>query len=249
MIATICWFQTLRIHLDASTVVAVQRAIEPARTGDADGIYRRWREYKKGIHSPRTRVIDMCKEVCPEAVEIFRSPLWDALRLDRPVKQVAKSLVGTTSKLGDELIKRMMNLNGNSYLDPRWLRKRCMDMLRQGSLEGLAVLVICMRLAASQGMNRLAVTFYQFAGDCLLVLGIWFYTHGVAHGLGEYFETDLLPAACRDTPWLGYFSAVYYISSILSMSKGLQRAEAINKGELTSDQALEAMLKFIGFSS
>ncbi|WP_295994977.1 hypothetical protein [Rugamonas sp.] len=246
MIATICWFHALRIHLDASTVVAVQRAIEPVEIGDPDGVYRRWREYHKGRHSPRRRVIDMCNEVCPQAVAVYRSPLWCALRLDRPIDQVAKSLLGTTCRLGDELIKRMWNFPENSrpHVDPRWMRKRGMAMLRQGNLEGLAVLVVCMRLAASQGLSRLAVTFYRYAAHCMKTLGIWFYALGVAQGLSEYLEDDLLPI-CGDAAFLGNFSSVHYLSQIQSMGIELKRVVAANNNRLTAIEEVEVVIGWL----
>jgi len=190
------------------------------------GTARRWRDYGKGFHSPRGRVIEMSRKICPDAVDVFLSPLWDTLRLNRPIEPVAQAHVGTTSKLGDELLTRMATLDGKAHLDPRWLRKRCLDMVRLGTLEGLGVLLICMRLAGARGENGLTVTFYRYAGHCMNILGGWFFAHGIASSLGEYFETIMLPA-CSGTPWLGNFMAEYYISRILCIGELLQKATAL----------------------
>jgi hypothetical protein len=132
----------------------------------------------------------------------------------------------------------------STYVDERWLRKRCTDMLRQGSLEGLAVLVICMRLAASKGSNRIALTFYRYAGYCLLTLGIWFYAHGIAQGIAEYFENDLL-SVCGDKAYLGSFSSVHYLSRIRLMAAELTRAHSVNTTDLTYDEEIQLLIMWL----
>lgn len=244
MFATICWFHALRSSFDAASVAAVQREVEPVGEERAHSVRRRWRGYKEGTHSPRTHVLSLSDSRCPEAVGIFKSPLWDALRLDRNTNHIAQSLLRATSKFGDELILRMISLDQqqSSYVDERWLRKRCTDMLRQGSLEGLAVLVICMRLAASNGSNRIALTFYRYAGYCLLTLGIWFYAHGIAQGIAEYFANDLL-SVCRDEAYLGNFSSVHYLSRIRLMAAELTRAHSASPSDLTYDEEIQVLIK------
>ena len=60
------------------------------------------------------------------------------------------------------------------------------------------------------------------------VLGIWLYGLGVAQGLSEYVEDDLLPI-CGDAAFLGNFSSVHYLSQIQSMEIELKRIVAANK--------------------
>lgn len=246
MFATICWFHALRNSFDAASVAAVQRGVEPVSEERAHSVRRRWRGYKDGIHSPRAHVLSLSDSRCPEAVEIFKSPLWDALRLDRNTNHIAQSLLRATSRSGDELILRMISLDQqqSSYVDERWLRKRCADMLRQGSLEGLAVLVICMRLAASKDSNRIALTFYRYAGYCLLTLGIWFYDRGIAQGIAEYFESDLLHV-CGDKAYLGNFSSVHYLSRIRRMAAELTRAHSASTTGLTFDEEIQHLIRWL----
>ena len=112
---------------------------------------------------------------------ILNSPLWSALRLDNSAISIAKQLLGSTDKFGDELLQRMMKSPQTIY-DPRWLRKRRKAMVAHGSLEGLAVLIICIRLSND---TRLAFGFYLYATDCLKVLGFWFCLNDIAQTLGE----------------------------------------------------------------
>jgi hypothetical protein len=108
----------------------------------------------------------------------------------------------------------------------------------------LGVLVICMRLAASHGFNRIAVTFYRYAGHCLLTLGIWFYALGVAQRIAEYFANDLLPV-CGDAAFLGNFSPVHYLSQIRLMAAELTRAHSASTSDLTYDEEIQLLIRWL----
>lgn len=247
MFATICWFQSLRIHLDASTVEAVQSAVEPPTRVSQGVLTRRWREYQLGIHTPQARVIEMSRKVSPDAAGIFESPLWNALNLNFSAHEIALSLIGTTSIYGDDLLARAVRFGAKNSLDPRWLRKRCQGVLREASLESLAVLAICARLAASHGATHLAQEFCRYAGYSLLIQGIWFYAHGVAHCLGEYFETDFVPANCNE-PWMCNFSSLHYVSKIGSMSLALKRELASKQSIKSAVDEMDALIRMIGLT-
>lgn len=220
--ATIFWFHELRLRLDASTVVAVRRAVEPAEGGleREAAVSRRWRDYRDGRHAPSASVIALAETLYPGTRQILQSPVWDALRLDRRADQIGLALMGSTSRLGDELLTRMLGQIQRKSNDPRWLRKRCTAMVERGSLEGLAVLTICMRLAGAANLDRLALTFYRYSTRCLLVLGGSLYDHGIAQGVAEYYELVLLPKCCREH-WMGSFSSAHYLHSVHGLQKVL----------------------------
>ena len=241
MFATICWFYELKLSLDVDTFVAVQRTIEPVTEERAAAVSRRWGDYKNGRHKPSAPVVDLTEKRVPGAKAIFQSPLWDALRLEKSAVSVARDLQGATSREGDELLLWMLDRQPPCH-DHRWLRKRCRTMVTDGSLEGLTVLTVCMRLAGRAGEQCLALTFYRHATDCLKILGCWFYLHGIAQAIAEYYEKALLPACCSKHE-LGTFSASYYLNSVGALAGAALAAQEKVGRELTQKEMISAMFK------
>jgi hypothetical protein len=167
--ATICWFHELRINLDAPTVATVQRSIEPALETEIGAVSLRWWGYKNGRHAPSAKVVALAQAKCPASAVAFRSPLWDALRLDRSATHMAKALAGKTTKFGDEILVWLLDLSRRPQRDPRWIHKRCLSMIKHGSFEGLAVLTVGIRLAAVAGLDHLAMNLYRWAAKFLPV--------------------------------------------------------------------------------
>lgn len=241
--ATICWFHEVREHIGAASVAAVQGIVEPGPEKNPDSI-RRWQDYRRGLHTPLDRVVKASEKVCPQAPLIYSSTLWDALRLDRPADALATALLHKMShSLGRELLERMLSLKSRPISHPRWVRKRCRVMIRLQSLDGLAAVVISMRLAALERDDRLVREFARFSEYYLIVLGGWFYERGIAQSLGDYFAAILWPS-CYNQPWIATFSANHYIANIHAMKKVWQRATAANNGKVTL-KALEEILDYL----
>lgn len=238
--ATICWFHELKLDLDVDTLVAVQQAIEPT-TEEKAAFSRRWGEYKNGRRNPSDSVVDLADQRIPGSKTIFQLRLWDALRLEKSAVTVAHKLHGATSRAGDELLQRMLDRQRSSK-DPRWLHKRCRAMVAHGSLEGLAVLTVCMRLAGSAGASRLALTFYRHATDCLEILGSWFYQHGIALAIAEYYEKKLLPTCCSESEYSTFRSSCY-LNSVIVLNKAALAAQAKAGRKLTQEEWISEMLK------
>jgi len=231
----------LKLNLDVNTVVAVQRAIEPTTEERAAAVSRRWGDYKNGRHKPSALVVGLAERRVPWSKAIIHSSLWDALRLEKSAVTVARELQGATSREGDELLRWMLDRQRSSH-DHRWLRKRCRAMVAHGSLEGLAVLTVCMRLAGRAGAQRLALTFYRHATTCLTILGGWFYLHGIAQAIAEYYEKTLLPA-CYSEHEFSMFSTSYYLHSVRGLARAALSAQEEAGRDLTSKEIISAMLK------
>lgn len=237
--ATICWFHELRLSLAAKTVVSVQRAIEPSDRAEA--VRRRWGDYKNGRHSPSVSIVALSEGRCPGTQSILESYLWDALRLDRPPEKNAQMLIGATSRLGDDLLSWLPSKRWQK--DRRWLRKRCIAMVEQPSLESLAVLTVCMRVAGAAGADGLVRTFYYYVTRWLLVAGGWLYSHGIALGLAEYYETILLPKCCQ-VNWPCIF-VEGYLYRIASLEKMLEREARVIGRPLDSTETVSMILKVL----
>ncbi len=161
--------------------------------------------------------------------------------MDKSEVKIARSLQGTTSRLGDELLIRMLDPR-HSALDPRWLRKRCNAMVTHGSLEGLAILTICLRLASKYGADGLTMTFYRHATKCLLIFGGMFYAHGIAQAIAEFYEKILLPKCCCDYQF-GTFDAHNYLYTVGRLIRSaLATQEEIGKS-LIHQEAIPIMLR------
>lgn len=241
--ATICWFHEVREHIGAASVAAVQSVVEPSLEKNPDSV-RRWQDYRRGLHTPLNRVVKESEKVCPQAPLIYSSALWSALRLDRPATATATALLQNMShSLGRDLLERMLSLKSMPISHPRWVRKRCRAMIKLNSLDGLATVVVCMRLAAGEQDDRLARAFARFSEYYLIVLGDWFYKRGIAQSLGDYFETILWPS-CYGQPWVSTFSANRYIPNIHAMRAVWQQAAAANNGKVTL-KALDEVLDYL----
>jgi hypothetical protein len=116
-------------------------------------------------------------------------------------------------------------------------------MIKLKSLDALAAVVICMRLAACERDDKLVREFARFSEYYLIVLGDWFYERGIAHSLGDYFAATLWPS-CYSQSWITTFSANHYIANIHSMKKLWQQATASNNGKVTL-KALDEILDFL----
>ncbi|BBB58464.1 hypothetical protein UNDKW_0191 [Undibacterium sp. KW1] len=247
-LATIFWFHSLKMSLDVESISAVQQLIEPVIDEpdggrDVVGILRRWNDYKNGHHKPIANVVHLAEERVPGTEAIFKCPLWNALRLDKSEAETARTLLGTTTKLGDELLLRMLHFP-QTIQDPRWIKKRCKALVAHGSLEGLAVLTICIRLANKSDLqNRLAFGFYLYATDCLIVMGFWFYLHGIAQVLGEYFEQTFLPMTGMG--FCGNFSSSHYLYTIQSLAKTVLQKQEVLGRELSYDGVISEIIRLI----
>lgn len=115
-------------------------------------------------------------------------------------------------------------------------------MIEDGSLEGLAVLTTCMRLAGKTGADRLALAFYRHATNNLLILGSWFYAHGIAQEIAEYYETELLPKSIQDHN-LGTFSSSHYLHAVKGLNSAVLQAQARAEKKLTETEVVAIMLQ------
>lgn len=217
--------------------------MEPTPEERASGVSYRWGSYKNGKHKPLGRILDLAEEQVPGSKAIFQSPLWDALHLGKSAATVAVELQGRTSREGDELLYRMLGQSLPIH-DPRWLRKRCRAMVADGSLEALAVLTVCMRLAGHAKASSLALTFYRHATDTLMILGGWFYLHGIAPAIAEHYEKVLLPKCCVEHQ-LGTFSSSYYLYSVRALIRAALCEQEKEGRELTQDEVISVMCRHL----
>lgn len=243
--ATICWFNEVRLRLDAETSTDIQRILEPVdeEYEDPQIVRRRWRDYRSGVHAPTAKTVALSERRCSGATQILQSPLWDSLRLDRPATQVGLALAGRTCAEGDELLSRMLGAAGGLPNNPRWLKKRCTAVLLVGTLESLGVLTICMRWAGEAKLSHTAAAFYQAATRCLLILGPWLFRHGIARAIGEYYEHVLRPACCPDLlTRSGCFCSSYYLKSIEALDRMKTRVEEERGRTLDSSELAHVIL-------
>lgn len=245
--ATICWFHELRLQMNATTVAQIRRMVEPLTTATQEQekrINRRWRDYRDGQHSPMEPVIAKAEACCRGARQILQSPLWTALRLDKPAEQAALALMGCTSSSGNELLAKALSFQTKPRIDYRWLYKRCDAITRDGTLEGLGVLTVCMRLTADADFDYLAAIFFKAATRHLIILGGWMINHGIARGIAEYYELVLLPH-CNKRRYLAIFSSEVYLHTAFTLKRALEK-HATDKGvELSHEKAVEAMWEFL----
>lgn len=194
-IATKCWFEEISDQLGIETAAGIRRIVEPLldKAAVAEAA-RRWRDYRSAHHFPSKGVVQKVENVCPPANAMLTKLLWDALRIDRDPRKVAKRLLGKTSKLGDELLNCALNHFRCRGKHPEWISKRSRDLILQCSLEGMAALIVCMRLAARSDdiYGRLTAGFFASATASFVVLSKWFSSRGVERHMVFLFQEILL---------------------------------------------------------
>lgn len=239
--ATLCWLNELKINLEAKTIGDISSVIETVAPWNKTSIQRRWRTYETGQHKPVNRVLDLAEKQVPGSTLIFRSPLWDALRLDKSAIKVAKQLRGQTTKEGDELLEWLLDHRQTRKID-RWLGKHCNAMVFHASLESLAILTLCMRLAKSKGMSHWTLRFYRYATESLIILGAWFCEHGIAPANAEYYEKVLLPA-CYDEDASWCFRSSHYLYIVSAIAKAVLAEQEKARRNPTEAEVIAAMIK------
>lgn len=117
-------------------------------------------------------------------------------------------------------------------------------MVADGSLEALAVLTVCMRLAGHAKASSLALAFYRHATDSLMILGGWFYLHGIAPAIAEHYEKVLMPNCC-DKRQLGTFSSGYYLNSVAALNRAALLEQEKAGKELAQEEVISVMLRLL----
>lgn len=243
--STISWFHEQRLHFSASSVAEVVRAVEPlldATSEQLKVVERRWRDYWKGRHAPVESVIARAEKVCPSSRAVIESLLWDALRFDRCARSTAVALIGRTNKAGDELLTRMLALSEASKdSQRRWLRNRCKLLIRKGTLEGLAVITVCMRVAAEAGVIMEVLALAYWCRWCLFVLAPWLFEHGILYGLAEYYQNHVLPK-CLPEPYSVSFCARHFLDSAAGLAVGLEKEALLLGRDLSAEEIADRIL-------
>lgn len=188
---TIYWFNELRARTRTSTIAELQRRIEPVPLAHRKEVQRRWGYYKAGRHKPCSRVVDLAEAAVPGSSRAFHSDFWDCLRPDRDARVLARKLMGQTSADGNELLRWMLSPTEPRYRNSSVLVRRYHNVTLLGSLEALAVLVLCARISSSRGIRLLVQRHYLRIYDFLIVHVHHLQDRGIAHALAEHFDSVL----------------------------------------------------------
>lgn len=244
--ASIAWFHEIRLHLGASSVAEVAHAIEPRRSRTVEEIKtleRRWRDYRAGLHSPGYNSINQAALICRSSRIIIDSALWNALRLDRCPRQSALALIGRTNKAGDELITLMLSPHeDHCNPHPLWIRNHCRDLIKHGTLDSLATITICMRLAVNASALKLAETLAYWISWNLRCLCIWLFEHGILYPMAEYYEIYVFSKCSGQHSWFS-FNAAHFLASVRQFALVTEDKAATLGRKLTIIEIAEMVLK------
>lgn len=188
---TIYWFNELRARTRTSTIAELQRRIEPVPLGRRKEVQRRWGYYKSGRHKPCSRVVDLAEGAAPGSSRAFNSDFWECLRPDRNARVLALKLIGQTNDDGNRLLRWMLSPKEPRYRNSSLLVRKFHSVTLLGSLEALAVLVLCARLASRRRIHHLVQRLYLRIYDFLIVHVHHFQERGIALALAKHFDSVL----------------------------------------------------------
>lgn len=188
---TIYWFHVLRVRAQAVSIADLQNKIEPVIPARRKEVQRRWGFYKTGRHRPCSRVVGLAEATFPGSSKPFLSDLWSCLRPDLDARVLAHKLIGQTNAEGDKLLRWMLGSVEPRYRDTHIWVRRYHNLTLMGSLEALAVLVLCARLAGDRGLHELVQWHYLRIFDFLAVHVDHLRHHEVAAALANHFDLVL----------------------------------------------------------
>lgn len=188
---TVYWFNELRTRAGTTTIAELQRWIEPVPIAQRKEVQRRWGYYKVGRHRPCPRVVDLAEGALPGSRRVFYSDFWDCLRPDRDPRVLALKLIGQTNGDGNSLLRWMLSPTEPRYRYSYIMFRRYRNVTLLGSLEALAVLVLCARLASRRGIHDLVQRHYLRIFDFLIVHVHLFRERGIAWALSKHFDSVL----------------------------------------------------------
>lgn len=247
-IRTVCWFHALRIAAGATSTYQMDELIEvPLAFGPDAGIDRKnkWRSYRKGIHTPSVKLVDAIEQRFAGSRVLLNHPVWQMLRLDRPVPELIPSLLVSLPPAVYVLVRN----KGPDALDRlvvpnRWNVVRLRQLERQVGLDSLACLVALLRLSAESGNSVQAFKFGRSVCRSLLLIGPWLLNQGIADSIVDYLERWVLPLTTHDGLRPGFGDQGFLWSSrwLFQVARNVEADE--NKA-LTTIQRAELMLDLL----
>ena len=188
---TIYWFHDLRFRAHAVTIADLQSRIEPVIPARRKEVQRRWGFYKAGRHRPCSQVVGLAEAAFPGSSKTFHSDFWSCLRPDLDARVLAHKLIGQTNADGDKLLRWMLGSAEPRYRNTSSWVSRYHNLTLIGSLEALAVLVLCARLSGYRELPELVQRHYLRIFDFLAVHVDRLGQYQVATSLANYFNLVL----------------------------------------------------------
>lgn len=194
--ATVSWFHELRLRTGAESVYRMAALFGgPGGPGStaAGNAKSRWQGYSKGSSSPGESVIREIEVLHPGCEAVYRSALWEVLRVGR-IDPMTVSLV--LGRVGPEIsaVARLCMTASTGWLTvgARWDGTSIAMLERRAGPDALAVLLLGARWALQNGHARTAFRLSGAVCTMLLLTGPWLHQHGVAGPLSEYVGETVL---------------------------------------------------------
>lgn len=158
----------------------------------------KWRSYREGRHTPSAGLIEGIESRFPGSRAVLNHPVWQVLRLDRPLQDEVPGLLAQLPLTLFATIKGSGAAARCAPMSPLgWDTRRLRRLEREVGFNTLACLVALMRLAAESGDSAGAHRFGRSICRVLLMMGGWLFSHGVAQPFADYVERFLLPMAAH----------------------------------------------------
>jgi hypothetical protein len=190
------WFETLRCRSGLQNAYGLGEQIAPSGSEPHSNV---WVKYAHAVHQPSEATLAAVDVKFPGSSIIFRSPIWHALDLTRPLNGTADSLIASLSAPAQlEYFDTDSLTHGLFVPRRRPLRRTAAALVELSSLDALAALVVMLRTAHEQRRSARCFSIGREIHDCLLLVGQDSHVQLIAQDLYYYFSIHIFPLTqCR----------------------------------------------------
>lgn len=205
----------------------------------------KWRSYREGKHTPSAGLVEGIESRFPGSRAVLNHPVWQLLRLDRPLHAEVSGLLAQLPPVLYVLVKDCgPAAHGASISLSGWDARRLRRLEREVGLNTLACFVALMRLAAESGDSAGAHRFGRSLCRVLLMMGGWLFAHGIAQPLGDYVERWVLPMASHAGQQNG-FGEMGFLVGARRLARACSAIAADENVALTSVRQADLMLDLL----
>lgn len=190
-IRTIYWFNVLYKALNAKSALSVQREIDlesiQKYRGKEISHSSKWAEYRRGLHTPRLRILEKAEAKVEGSILAFNHPLWTILKIDN----VSKHKMSLIKSLDPALQPHLFNIHGSLIQSSN--RHFLGKLERRASLDSLAALTILLKINLSEGKDEIAWEYAHSIAKVLIVIGKQLDGYEIGEKILEIYCRSIFP--------------------------------------------------------
>lgn len=221
-LATVAWFRHLRGRSQDTSPYAIGRSVEPDaywKTEERVRFHRnKWPKYERGKHRPDAALTNLAEQVYPGSARELNSALW---RFLKKIPESSKALGELEQLLETEVRLQIARWQPRIQASKNGSIGRLATAFeRIGTVDALTAMLILCQSARLEGRTAQAHEWTLYIYRCMLMLGSFWMSRGIARPLFELIEQRFLKEVshlgCRYSfPAVLYGQAIGKLESVL----------------------------------